>query len=76
LEYRTLLFSIAYKMLGSVDAAEDIVQNAFLKWMEMPVQDVKHRKAYLIKMVTNHDARHAYRNIEMYHGLSIGMYEN
>lgn len=53
LEYRTLLFSIAYNMLGSVDAAEDIVQDTFLKWMETPVTDVKHRKAYLVKMVTN-----------------------
>jgi RNA polymerase sigma-70 factor (ECF subfamily) len=53
LEYKNLLFSIAYNMLGNVDAAEDIVQDAFLKWMELPIKEVKHRKAYLVKMVTN-----------------------
>ncbi|HEU4553530.1 MAG TPA: RNA polymerase sigma factor SigJ [Chitinophaga sp.] len=99
LEYRTLLFSIAYNMLGNVDAAEDIVQDTFLKWMEMPVENVQHRKAYLVKMVTNkcinylHSARlqreayigiwlpeplqeraaNPYRQVEMYHALSIGM---
>ncbi len=53
LEYKTLLFSMAYNMLGNVDAAEDIVQDTFLKWMEIEDDDVRHRKAYLVKMVTN-----------------------
>lgn len=53
LEYRNLLFSIAYNMLGNVDAAEDIVQDTFLKWAEIPATDVKHIKAYLVKIVTN-----------------------
>ena len=53
LEYKALLFSIAYNMLGLVDAAEDIVQDTFLKWMEIQADDVKHRKAYLVRAVTN-----------------------
>lgn len=53
LEYKTLLFSMAYNMLGNVDAAEDIVQDTFLKWMEIDDDDVQHRKAYLVKIVTN-----------------------
>jgi RNA polymerase sigma-70 factor (ECF subfamily) len=53
LEYRSLLFSIAYNMLGSIDAAEDIVQDTFLKWMEVEEDDVQHRKAYLVKAVAN-----------------------
>ena len=32
--YRSLLFSIAYRMLGSVLEAEDVVQEAFLPWQE------------------------------------------
>jgi RNA polymerase sigma-70 factor, ECF subfamily len=53
LEYKSLLFSIAYNMLGSVDAAEDIVQDTFLKWIEIQPDDVRHRKAYLVRAVTN-----------------------
>ncbi|HLZ63800.1 MAG TPA: sigma factor, partial [Ktedonosporobacter sp.] len=34
--YRPLMFSIAYRMLGSVTEAEDIVQNAYLRYRQMP----------------------------------------
>ena len=53
LEYKALLFSMAYNMLGSIDAAEDIVQDTFLKWMEIRTDAVRHTKAFLVKMVTN-----------------------
>jgi RNA polymerase sigma-70 factor (ECF subfamily) len=53
IEYKALLFSVAYNMLGEVEAAEDIVQDTFLKWMKMEKQDVRHIKAYLVKTVTN-----------------------
>lgn len=52
-EYKSLLFSIAYNMLGKVDAAEDIVQDTFVKWLETKPEDVRHIKAYLVKAVTN-----------------------
>jgi RNA polymerase sigma-70 factor (ECF subfamily) len=52
-EYRNLLFSIAYNMLGSVKDAEDIVQDTYLKWMEVQPDDVRNRKAYLVKITTN-----------------------
>lgn len=52
-EYKALLFSMAYNMLGSVDAAEDMIQNTYLKWMEAQAEVVRHPKAYLVKIVTN-----------------------
>jgi RNA polymerase sigma-70 factor (ECF subfamily) len=53
LEYKGLLFSIAYNMLGNIDAAEDIVQDVFLKWIEAGAESVQNRKAFLVRMVTN-----------------------
>src|SRR5579859_2151789 len=53
LEYKGLLFSMAYNMLGSVDAAEDIVQDTFLKWTEVDEEAVRHPKAFLVKILTN-----------------------
>lgn len=52
-EYRSLLFSIAYNMLGSVDAAEDLVQDTYLKWIEVEETDLRFVKAYLVKTITN-----------------------
>jgi RNA polymerase sigma-70 factor, ECF subfamily len=37
-EYRPLLFGIAYRMLGSATDAEDIVQDAFVRWLQRPDQ--------------------------------------
>ncbi|WP_315815369.1 sigma-70 family RNA polymerase sigma factor [Paraflavitalea speifideaquila] len=53
LEYKSLLFSIAYNMLGNIDAAEDIVQDTFAKWLEINSEEIRHTKAYLVKAVTN-----------------------
>jgi RNA polymerase sigma-70 factor (ECF subfamily) len=51
-EMRPLLFSIAYRMLGSAADAEDIVQDAFLKWQRADITDMSARKSYLSTMVT------------------------
>ena len=53
LEYKALLFSIAYNMLGGIDAAEDIVQDTYLKWMETDTNNVRQTKAFLVRIVTN-----------------------
>lgn len=58
LEYKALLFSIAYNMLGSIDAAEDIVQDTYLKWMGTNADNVLHTKAFLVKVVTNQCINH------------------
>jgi RNA polymerase sigma-70 factor, ECF subfamily len=49
---RPFLFSIAYRMLGSVMDAEDLVQDAYLRWHEAPEADVRSPRAYLATIVT------------------------
>ena len=51
-ETRPLLFSIAYRMLGSVADAEDIVQDAYLRWQRTPDLEVREPRAYLTTVVT------------------------
>jgi RNA polymerase sigma-70 factor, ECF subfamily len=51
-EYRPLMFSIAYRMLGSVTEAEDIVQNAYLRYRQMPPSSITSPKAFLSTVVT------------------------
>ncbi|MFD0711541.1 RNA polymerase sigma factor SigJ [Paenibacillus sp. GCM10027626] len=51
-EYRSLLMAVAYRMLGSVPDAEDIVQDTFLALQQQTGQ-IAHLKTYLCKMVTN-----------------------
>ena len=51
-QYRPLLFSIAYRMLGSVMDAEDAVQEAFVRWRRAPEGEVRSPKAYLSAVVT------------------------
>lgn len=51
--HRPLLFSLAYRMLGSVQDAEDIVQEAYLTLSETTTEHVLNSKAYLCKIVTN-----------------------
>jgi RNA polymerase sigma-70 factor (ECF subfamily) len=50
--HRPLLFSIAYRMLGSVMDAEDAVQDAYLRWQQAPQDDVRSPKSYLSTVVT------------------------
>jgi RNA polymerase sigma-70 factor (ECF subfamily) len=50
--HRSLLFSIAYRMLASVTDAEDIVQEAYLRWREVHEAEVRSPKSYLSAVVT------------------------
>ncbi|WP_201004919.1 RNA polymerase sigma-70 factor [Paenibacillus glycanilyticus] len=52
--YKTELFSLAYRMLGSVMDAEDIVQDAFLSYNGLSdAGTIRNERAFLYKIVTN-----------------------
>ena len=50
-DYRPLLVSIAYRMLGSLADAEDIVQDTFLKWQQTSAH-VDSPRAFLVTIVS------------------------
>jgi len=51
-QYRPLMFSIAYRMLGSATDAEDIVQDAYLRYAATPAGQIASPKAFLATIVT------------------------
>jgi RNA polymerase sigma-70 factor (TIGR02957 family) len=51
--HRELMFSMAYRMLGTVADAEDAVQDAWLRWSAAPRDDVADPRAYLARTVSN-----------------------
>lgn len=53
LEHARRLRSLAYRMLGSRADAEDIVQEAWLRWAEVDEATVINEGAYLSRLVTN-----------------------
>jgi RNA polymerase sigma-70 factor (ECF subfamily) len=52
-DHRNLLFSIAYRILGSAADAEDVVQDAWFKWSADDRSQVSDPKAYLARIVSN-----------------------
>ena len=49
---RPKLMRVAYRMLGSVADAEDMVQEAFIRWMRVDRADVREPEAFLRRTVT------------------------
>jgi RNA polymerase sigma-70 factor (TIGR02957 family) len=50
--HRSLLFTVAYEMLGSAADAEDVVQETWLRWAEADQSAVREPRAYLVRIVT------------------------
>ncbi|MEV4134005.1 RNA polymerase sigma-70 factor [Dactylosporangium sp. NPDC049742] len=51
--HRRLVFSVAYRILGSASDAEDAVQDAWLKWSSVDRSQVADAKPYIVRIVTN-----------------------
>ena len=51
--HRDLMFAVAYRMLGTITAAEDAVQDAWLRWSAASRADVADPRSYLARIVTN-----------------------
>jgi RNA polymerase sigma-70 factor (ECF subfamily) len=51
-QYRGLLFSVAYRMLGSVADAEDMLQETFIRWQQAANEEIRSPRAFLVTIIT------------------------
>ena len=51
-QHRSLLFSIAYRMLGSVADAEDMLQDTFIRWQQAPDEEIRSSRAFLVTIIS------------------------
>jgi RNA polymerase sigma-70 factor (ECF subfamily) len=51
-QHRPVLLGLAYRLLGSMWDAEDVVQDAFVRWSRADRSDVREPRAYLIRVVS------------------------
>ncbi|MEU8767553.1 MULTISPECIES: RNA polymerase sigma factor SigJ [Streptomyces] len=51
-EHRPVLTGVAYRMLGRVADAEDVVQEAWLRWSAASREDVREPRAFLVRITT------------------------
>jgi len=51
-QHRALLFSIAYRMLGSRADAEDMLQETFLRWQQARDAEIRDPRAFLVTLIT------------------------
>ena len=50
--HRSLLFTVAYEMLGSAADAEDVLQESWLRWAGVDRTQVRDPRSYLVRVVT------------------------
>src|ERR1700724_1106050 len=49
---RGLLFSIAYRMLGTVADAEDMLQETFIRWQQAADDEIRSPRAFLVTIIS------------------------
>ena len=50
LAHRNLLFTVAYEMLGSAADAEDVLQETWLRWAGVDLDQIRDFRAYLVRI--------------------------
>ena len=50
--HRNLLFTVAYEMLGSAADAEDVLQETWMRWVDVDLGVVRDERAYLVRITT------------------------
>ncbi|MGV9450039.1 RNA polymerase sigma-70 factor [Streptomyces sp. NPDC003635] len=50
--HRNLLFTVAYEMLGSAADAEDVLQETWMRWVDLDLEQVRDHRAYLVRITT------------------------
>lgn len=50
--YRNLLFTVAYELLGSAADAEDVLQDTWLRWVRVDLDQVRDHRNYLVRIAT------------------------
>ena len=57
-QYRGLLFSVAYRMLGSIADAEDMLQETFIRWQQARDEEIRSPRAFLVTIVSRLSINH------------------
>jgi RNA polymerase sigma-70 factor (ECF subfamily) len=50
--HRNLLFTVAYELLGSAADAEDVLQETWLRWVDVDLDEIQNQRAYLVRITT------------------------